>query len=392
MHRIRITAVALALVAAAALAAGCGGRDKSEVVARVGSTKITRADLNRRLAELPPFSQQEFAGPEGIMRLLDRMVEEEVLYQAALSEGYASDPEVVEMIEKVRRRAMIQTYYEKEIEGTLEIPEEEIVDFYENSEISKSDWFMVPARIRFRHIMTETEARATEARRRVLAGESFSEVARDMSIDTGTREAGGLLPSVERGKGVPSSGLSPQDVERLFEWKEGEITQPFRSGRAWHIAMIDDKIEEGKKPLEQVRAQIVQSLRPRHMNKHFEETMERLRTEYRATTNEDAFRRKVRSEEELFTLAQDTEDPAKRLSYYSELVFNYPEGKHADEAQFMIGFIQAEELKNYNAAENALRRMLEVYPDSELADSARWLLENMLSEPPAFDEEGEETR
>ena len=67
-------------------------------------------------------------------------------------------------------------------------------------------------------------------------------------------------------------------------------------------------------------------------------------------------------------------------------MFSYPEGEHADEAQFMIGFIQAEELNNYDAARNALNRMLEHYPASELAESAHWMLENMGSEAPPFEE------
>ena len=102
--------------------------------------------------------------------------------------------------------------------------------------------------------------------------------------------------------------------------------------------------------------------------------------------NEEVLTPRVRTEEELFSLAQDTDDPLERMGYYSELVFSYPEGEHADEAQFMIGFIQAEELNNYDAAKNALNRMLERYPDSELAESAQWMLENMGTEAPPFEE------
>ena len=381
-------AVALTLLVAVVLTAGCGG-DSSEIVARVGSKDITRADLNRRLSELPPFSQQEFSGPEGVLRLLDRMVEEEVLYQAALEKGYARDPEVLDIIEKVTRRAMIQTFYEKEIEGTLVIPEEDIVEFYETSEVAQSDWFNMPARVRFRHIVTRTQAEARRARDRVLSGEPFTDVARDVSIDDKTREAGGLVRTIDRGLGAPDLGIEAELVDQLFAWENGEVTEPLRSKLGWHIVQIEDKREAGRKPLEMVRDTIIKSLRPQHMNRHYEATMEDLRASFGATVNEAAFRRKVRSEEELFTLAQDTEDATKRLSYYSELVYNYPEGEHADEAQFMIGFIQAEELGNTDAARNALERMLQNYPDSELSDSASWLLENLESEPPAFEDEEE---
>ena len=40
----------------------------------------------------------------------------------------------------------------------------------------------------------------------------------------------------------------------------------------------------------------------------------------------------------------------------------------------MIGFIYSEELKNYDEAEKAFRRLLASYPNSELAASARWMV------------------
>ena len=94
----------------------------------------------------------------------------------------------------------------------------------------------------------------------------------------------------------------------------------------------------------------------------------------------------LKPQEELFTLAQDTEDPLQRLSYYGELIVSYPDGEHADEAQFMIGFIQSEEIGNHEAARNAFQRLLEEYPESELVDSANWMIENMGKETPPFED------
>ncbi|MBD3367923.1 MAG: tetratricopeptide repeat protein [Candidatus Eisenbacteria bacterium] len=372
----------LVVLATSLLLAGCGNDKEGAVVARVGSTEITELEFRRRLEELPPFARQQFSGPEGMLEFLDRLVEEEVVYQAAKDAGYADDPEVRRAVRAVERRTMIQKYYSDVVEGGVEVPEEEIVAYHEEHD----ELFQRPARIQFRHIMTSTRPAAEAARQRALAGEGFAEVARDVSIDTATRDAGGLMSPVSRGSGVPTLGIDADLVESLFEWKVGEVTDVIRSGKGWHIFRIEEKNEAGKKPLEDVREQIVNSLKPQEARERYEQLLEEYRERYRATINEGHFRKQPRSEEELFTLAQETEDPLNRLNYYSELVFNYPESEHAAEAQFMIGFIQAEELQNYPAARNAFQRMLERYPDSELAESARWMLDNMESESPPFGE------
>ena len=120
---------------------------------------------------------------------------------------------------------------------------------------------------------------------------------------------------------------------------------------------------------------------PEKTRARYDEILTQLKESYGVRVNEDVFRAKPRSEEELFTLASETDDPLTRLNYYSELVFNYPEGEHAAEAQFMIGFIHAEELQNYDAARNAFERMKLRYPDSELVAQAQTLRDNVGRDP-----------
>ncbi len=360
---------------------GCSD-EKGRIVARVGSETITEFELREKLAELPPFTQQQFAGPEGMREFLDRVIEEEVLFQVAQREGYQDSTEVRRMVEAVTRRAMIQAFYKDDIEGGTIVPEEDIVAYYDEH----PEQFRQKARIKFRHIMTADRGDAVAARQRVLAGEDFASVARDVSEDAATREAGGLTRMLERGDALQTSGMSAVFIESLFEGAVGEITQPLRSDRGWHIVRIEELSPEGVKPLDEVRDIIEQSLRPAATRAFYAERIEELKEQVGAVVNEEVLAPKTRSEEELFTLAQQTEDPLKRMGYYTELVFSYPDGDHADEAQFMIGFIQSEELGNYDAARNAFNRMLEHYPDSELAESAQWMLENMGNEAPPFEE------
>jgi len=377
-----IAALLLLVLGAGVWCVGCGAAGDDEIVARVGRTNITKSYLMQKMAELPPFSQQQFAGPEGTITFLHRLVDEEVLYQAAIKAGHDQDPDVVRALEAVKRRAVIQAYYAAGIEATTVVPDEKVQMYYNEH----SEQFQRRGRVKFRQILVGTESEASATRLRVLGGEDFASVAREVSTDSATRSAGGLMPSVVQGDGAPGAGMDAAFIERIREWKAGEVTDPLRSDRGWHVVLIEEKVDGGTKPLDEVREQIAKSLLPAQTREHYEEVLADLKESYGVEVNEDVFRAKPRGEEELFTLAQETDDPLTRLNYYSELVFNYPDGDHAAEAQFMIGFIHAEELSNYEAARNAFERMKTRYPDSDLVASADWMLEHMGEENPPFDE------
>lgn len=372
------------LIAVAVGVSGCGKKEKDPVVARVGNVNITQSQVAARIDELPPYAKQQFMGPEGMIDFLGRMVDEEVLFQAAKQRGYDRDPDVTKVVEAVKRRSMIQTFYQKDIEAAVQVPEEEVSKYY----AEHGEQFLQRAKIKFRHIMTNTKAEADRARKRILGGEDFASVARDVSTDTATKSAGGLTGSIALGQDLPKAGMNAAFIEKLFQWKPGELTEPLKSEKGWHVVRIEEKLEASERPLEEVKEQIVASLKPAKVKEVYEKSLADLKKKYRATINEKALRPQGRSEEELFTLAQGTEDPMERLNYYSELVFNYPDGDHAAEAQFMIGFIQSEELKNYDAARNAFQRMVDKYPNHELVNSAKWMLENMGKETPPFQEPG----
>src|SRR5205085_12046319 len=75
----------------------------------------------------------------------------------------------------------------------------------------------------------------------------------------------------------------------------------------------------------------------------------------------------------------------QRIAAYRKLLEDYPDSEVSPQAQFMVGFIYSEELKNYDEAETAFKGLLTKYPKAELAPSAQWMIDHMRSEEaPAF--------
>jgi len=60
---------------------------KGPYLVKVGNGKITEADLERELKNLPEFAQALFAGSSGKERFLDELVKKEMLYQEAVKKG-----------------------------------------------------------------------------------------------------------------------------------------------------------------------------------------------------------------------------------------------------------------------------------------------------------------
>lgn len=86
-------------------------------------------------------------------------------------------------------------------------------------------------------VLTDTQAREKlhALRERILAGESFAELARKHSDDPGSAAQGGDL-----GWAVPGT-YTPEFEEALERLEPGEISEPFRSRFGWHIVQLEDR-------------------------------------------------------------------------------------------------------------------------------------------------------
>ncbi len=87
-----------------------------------------------------------------------------------------------------------------------------------------------------------------------------------------------------------------------------------------------------------------------------------------------------KTEEELYTEAQDYSEKGdfqSAIKTYEEILKVYPDSPRACKAQFLIGFVYSENLKDYEKASENYRKVIEKYPDCDLADDARYMLETM---------------
>ena len=142
--------------------------------------------------------------------------------------------------------------------ATLGIPEDSIGAYWKEHPLE----FTVPGRVRARHILasfrtSEGQAareaarqKALAARKRILGGEDFAAVARDVSDDPGSASRGGDLGELSRG------GILREFGDVAFTMPIGETSEPVETKLGFHIIQILDRAPERLRPLADCRTEI----------------------------------------------------------------------------------------------------------------------------------------
>lgn len=373
-----------ALVAAAALAAGCAERGaEGTAVARVGKGVITNEQMEARVRSLPPNVAQQYEGDEGRKRLLEGFIEEETWYQAALEAGVDKDDEVRRQLDDARRRVLIQNYFARELAPYTVMSDEEIRKAYDEQIVD----YTKPKEMKVRHILTATRAEAESARRKLLAGADMAALARDASIDEYTKNDGGLVGYVSMGAAlVPYVGKAAELTAAIDSLPLMEISRVLESPRGFHVLRVEEVVPEAPLIFDKVKETIRRLEQPKFEGKVRAERLESLKEKLGVKVldvgllaTEEA---RAAQAAMLFKQAQETEGWQARLDLYTEFLRRFPDNPHNYEAQFMLGFIYAEELKDYKRAQDEYMKLIALYPDCPLADDAQYMLDNLVGKGP----------
>lgn len=94
----------------------------------------------------------------------------------------------------------------------------------------------------------EAEAKAIAARARA-PGADFAALAKELSDDIGSKDAGGDLGPIEEGT-MDALGTA------LYALSPGQVSDPVRTSAGWHVVKYRELIAGSTKPFEEVRAQL----------------------------------------------------------------------------------------------------------------------------------------
>ncbi len=101
------------------------------------------------------------------------------------------------------------------------------------------------------HILVEKKVTADQVISLINEGKSFEDLAKEYSIDTGSKDSGGDLGFF--GIGV----MVPEFETAVFAMKEGEVSAPIKSEFGFHVIKLNKIKESSSKSFDEVKEQLV---------------------------------------------------------------------------------------------------------------------------------------
>jgi peptidyl-prolyl cis-trans isomerase C len=377
------------LVCALVIVAGCSKEERvssdleGHLAAQVGDWTITLADVDAIVESLPDQQKAKFNTPEGKSELVDMLIEEEIYHQEALRAGFDKDEDIREMVAKYERSLLVTHLFNNVIKPKAAPTEEAVHDFYE----SNQERYTKQPIVRAQHVFSEDREKLLGYKKQIEDGEPMTTIAHKYSEDEATRADGGNLGFFNPGGYIRGIGYSKELSDAAFSMEKGVVSDPIKWEKGYSILRVNEIRPAELRPYEEVRDEIAEILTQQKLGEVKQAYYDEVKKNYTSTNFlAEEMMLTERTAEELWNLAQTSTDSYQRIRHYEQIVEKYPDSNYAAEALFMIGFVYAEELKSMPDADRALTRVINEYPNSEIAATAEWMLKNLDKPLPEFED------
>lgn len=223
-----------------------GQMDRTGTVLKtVNGQPVTQDMLDAMINQLPAQMKAQLEATGQINQMEEQLVVQEALYQKAVEAKLYDDPEVKSALAIVIRSTLADHMIRREVKNRVN--DAAIQAWYDDHAVQ----FARP-QVELAHIMVASEDEAKAVKAELDAGADFAAVAKAKSLDSRTKEEGGVLGWVR-----------PKDVGPLgtaIEGKEaGFVSDPVSTPRgSWHVLKVLG--QRDKVPLEEVKDQISEQL------------------------------------------------------------------------------------------------------------------------------------
>lgn len=226
------------------------------VIAASSPPSISDARLNAVIKAVEESGRS--ITPEQREQIRQQMVKTEVLKDETLAQGMDKDPAFEATMENLRAdmlaKQLVFDYARKHPTTPAELR-----TAYQQTIASQ------PAEKSYlvQHILYKTKAEADTAIELLRKGKAFDQLAREQSVDPGSRDSGGSLGWV-----TPKT-LDPAFSEAMVKLTKGQVTAaPVQSSFGWHVIKMSDVREENRPTLEAAKPQLEQFVMQQKIEKY----------------------------------------------------------------------------------------------------------------------------
>ena len=205
------------------------GCDKK--VAEGDGWKITDKEFKDKISFLPPDAAAYMVTEEGQKRFIETLVLREILYTEAEKEGITKDKKILNRIDDLKRKIVIEEYLERKFKDEMPLTGTEIEELYSRNK----DAFDNARTIWARHILVETKDEAEGIVKMLNDGDDFEAMAKEYSIGP-SAPRGGDLGYFGKGDMVPEFDTAAFAIKI-----PGDISNIVKTQYGFHIIKLVDK-------------------------------------------------------------------------------------------------------------------------------------------------------
>ncbi|MBI4126862.1 MAG: peptidylprolyl isomerase [Deltaproteobacteria bacterium] len=247
--------------------ASCSGGSK--VLAKVNGEAITEDDIVF-LGEINPRIKMQTATPAGKKRVVDNIIEQDLLYSEAQREGVSRDAKVKAKVDLYRRLIVAQSlvdrrveeaakkYYNEHQEEFQKLALSHIMIGYRNPDEKRDAKGKTAKKEPKGHTEAEALKIANDIKARLDKGEDFSKLATELSEDQASKKQSGSLGKVWKKEPRYVSRGFEEILEKAFTLKVGEVAGPIKTTKGYHLITVTGGAE--LQPFEEVKDQLVQKM------------------------------------------------------------------------------------------------------------------------------------
>lgn len=259
-------------------------QDLGEVLAVVNGIEIASKEFEAAAARKTPAAGDSLSQAEK-EEVLNRLIEEKLLYQAALKKGLDKDPKV----QKVMVNSLLRDEVYNQVRNS-DFSDEQLQKYYDEHK----DEFIVPEKVQIKRILIKVteerpddKAKAEAERVRgeaVKKPDTFKDLAAKFSEDP-YRRRGGDVGFVPR-DGKP--GLDPDVVNKAFEIKVDSISEVFKTSEGYNIIQVSNKRERVERTFQQMKGSVLRKVKNDKLKELYDKYVADLRTAAKVEIKADA--------------------------------------------------------------------------------------------------------
>jgi peptidyl-prolyl cis-trans isomerase C len=227
---------------------------------QVNGTPISQAriDAVTKMMNAQAQAQGQQADPRLPDMVKEQLITAEVLRQEAMRKGIDKQPDVRAEIENAEAMALANQLI-KQFVGANPVTDSDIQAEYDRLKAATPPKKSYHAQ----HILVKTEAEANAIIAALKKGKPFAQLAKEKSIDPGSKANGGDL-----GWNDAESFVGPFG-DAMTKLARGQITsKPVQTQYGWHIIKLDDVRTEAFPPMDSLRPQLEQQLQSQRIQKY----------------------------------------------------------------------------------------------------------------------------